>query len=139
MSVPRPQSRARARAVQILYAWELGGGQPVREAADRVAQLLGPDPAVEDQAEALAAAVVARLPELDRLAAEATEHWRLERMAAVDRNILRLGIHELLAGEVPPKVVLDEAVDLAHRFGGPKAPAFVNGVLDRVAHALGRL
>ncbi|HXG44287.1 MAG TPA: transcription antitermination factor NusB [Gemmatimonadales bacterium] len=139
MSALRPESRARARAVQILYSWELAGGLPVREVALRVARVLGPDPAIEDRAAALAEAVVAELPELDRHVAEAAEHWRLERMAAVDRNILRLGIHELLRGEVPPKVAIDEAVHLAHSFGGSKAPAFINGVLDRVAHALGRL
>lgn len=139
MSVLRPETRARARAVQILYSWELSGGVPVREIAGRVARVLGPDPAIQDRAAALAEAVVAELPELDRHVAEAAEHWRIERMAAVDRNILRLGIHELLRGEVPPKVAIDEAVQLAHWFGGPKAPAFINGVLDRVAHALGRL
>ncbi len=57
----------------------------------------------------------------------------------VERIILRLGIHELRTGDVPPKVAIDEAVRLAHWFGGARAPAFVNGVLDRVAHTLGRL
>jgi len=64
---------------------------------------------------------------------------RIERIAAVERNILRLGIHELVLADVPPKVAIDEAVQLAHWFGGAKAPAFVNGVLDRVAKQLGRL
>jgi len=57
----------------------------------------------------------------------------------VERNILRLGILELRRGEVPPKVAIDEAVRLAHWFGGSRAPGFVNGVLDGIAHALGRL
>jgi len=57
----------------------------------------------------------------------------------VERIILRMGIHELRTGDVPPKVAIDEAVRLAHWFGGARAPAFVNGVLDRVAHTLGRL
>jgi N utilization substance protein B len=60
-------------------------------------------------------------------------------MGVVERNILRIGIHELRGGAVPAKVAIDEAVRLAHWFGGPKSPAFVNGVLDRVAHTLGRL
>jgi len=76
---------------------------------------------------------------LDRHAAVAAENWRMSRIAVVERNILRLAIQELTDGEVPPKVVIDEAVRLAHWFGGAKAPAFVNGVLDRVAHSLGRL
>lgn len=104
-----------------------------------LARLTGPEPRVLERAEALAGGVVARLPELDRLAAEAAEHWRLDRIAAVERNILRLAIHELETGQVPPKVAIDEAVRLAHWFAGPRAAAFVNGVLDRVAHTIGRL
>ena len=84
-------------------------------------------------------AVLADRERLDERAADAADNWRLDRIAAVERNILRIGIYELLTGEVPPKVAIDEAVQLAHWFGGAKAPAFVNGVLDRVAHSLGRL
>ncbi len=76
---------------------------------------------------------------LDRYAADAAEHWRLERIAVVERNILRLAIHELAYESTPPRVVIDEALWLAHRFAGPRAPAFINGVLDRVARDLGRL
>ena len=76
---------------------------------------------------------------LDGEAARASENWRLSRMAVVERNILRLGILELRRGEVPPKVAIDEAVRLAHWFGGSRSPGFVNGVLDGIAHALGRL
>ncbi len=108
-------------------------------ALSRLARLTGPDPRVYDQAESLAQAVLEGKAALDRHAAAAAENWRLERIAAVEMNILRLGIHELVLGEVPPKVAIDEAVQLAHWFGGAKAPAFVNGVLDRVAHSLGRL
>jgi len=135
----RPETKARARALQVLYSLEVGGDLTLADAISRMARLTGPDPNVYDQAEALAGAVLAERANLDRLAAEAAENWRLERIAAVERNILRIGVHELLRGEVPPKVAIDEAVQLAHWFGGAKAPAFVNGVLDRVAHSLGRL
>jgi N utilization substance protein B len=101
--------------------------------------LTGPDPTVYDQAQALVKSVMAERKDLDRHAAEAADNWRLDRIAAVERNILRIGIHELRRGLVPPKVAIDEAVQLAHWFGGARAPAFVNGVLDRVAHNLGRL
>ncbi len=79
------------------------------------------------------------MPALDRAITGAADNWRLDRIGAIERNILRLGIHELRAGMTPPKVVIDEAVRLAHWFGGPRTPAFINGVLDRVARADGRL
>ncbi len=135
----RPETKARARALQILYSVDVAAGLPLVDAVTRLARLTGPDPTVYDQAEALAEAVVREQGELDRHAVDAADNWRLERIAAVERNILRIGIHELLKGEVPPKVVIDEAVQLAHWFGGAKAPGFINGVLDRVARGLGRL
>jgi N utilization substance protein B len=135
----RRETKARARALQVLYSMELTGDLSLADAMSRLAQLTGPDPAVYDQARALAEAVLAERAELDRQAADAAENWRLDRIAVVERNILRIGIHELLRGDVPPKVVIDEAVQLAHWFGGLKAPGFVNGVLDRIAHSLGRL
>jgi transcription antitermination protein NusB len=94
---------------------------------------------VLDRAEALAQAVVEQVQDLDAEAARASDNWRMSRIAVVERNILRLGILELQRGDVPPKVAIDEAVRLAHWFGGARAPGFVNGVLDGVAHALGRL
>ncbi|HXE59009.1 MAG TPA: transcription antitermination factor NusB [Gemmatimonadales bacterium] len=135
----RSETKGRARALQILYAWEIQGEPPLAEVATGVARLTGPDPRVFDRAEALATRVAARVAELDRLAAEAAENWRLSRIATVERNILRLAIFELLEADVPPKVAIDEAIWLARRFAGVKAPPFINGVLDRVAHALGRL
>jgi N utilization substance protein B len=83
--------------------------------------------------------VITEVRQLDAEAARASENWRLNRMAVIERNILRLGILELRRGEVPPKVAIDEAVRLAHWFGGARAPGFVNGVLDGIARALGRL
>jgi N utilization substance protein B len=134
----RPETKARARALQILYSMEVGTGT-LDEAVTRLARLTGPDPAVYDGAEALADAVLREREDLDRHASEAADNWRLERIAPVERNILRIGVHELLRGDVPPKVAINEAVQLAHWFGGAKAPSFVNGVLDRVAHTIGRL
>lgn len=135
----RPESKARARALQILYSMELVADLTLADAVTRLAQLTGPDPLVYDQAEALAQAVLRERAELDQHSVDAAEHWRLDRIAPVERNILRIGVHELLLGATPPKVVIDEALQLAHYFGGAKAPAFINGVLDRVAHRLGRL
>lgn len=135
----RFETKSRARALQLLYAWELRGHAPVAQLATGLSRLTGPEPRVLDRAEALASGVVQAVELLDGEAARASENWRLSRMAVVERNILRLGILELRQGEVPPKVAIDEAVRLAHWFGGARAPGFVNGVLDGVAHALGRL
>lgn len=104
-----------------------------------VAGLVRPAPRALEVAEHLTRGVVGDIAELDRRIAAAAEHWRVSRIALVERNILRLGIHELAEGATPPKVVIDEAVRLARWFGGPQAPAFVNGVLDRAAHDMGRL
>ena len=135
----RLETKGRARALQILYAWELTGALPVHDVATGLARLTGPEPLVLDFAEALAGRVVENLPELDRVAAAAADNWRLSRIAVVERNILRLAIQELTEGSVPPKVAIDEAVRLAHWFGGAKAPGFVNGVLDRIARTCGLL
>jgi N utilization substance protein B len=135
----RLETRSRARALQLLYAWELQGRPPLVEVAFGMGRLVGPEPRVLDGAERLASGVVDEVEQLDRLVREAAEHWRLDRIGLVERNILRLGILELRAHEVSPKTAIDEAVTLAHWFGGPRTPAFVNGVLDRIARSLGRL
>ncbi len=83
--------------------------------------------------------IAATTPEVDKLISEASAHWRLERMARVDRNVLRLGTWELLRrADVPRAVILDEAVELAKAFGTEESSAFVNGVLNRVAENVGR-
>jgi N utilization substance protein B len=135
----RIETKSRARALQILYAWELQGAPPIPRVASGLARLTGPEPRILDRAEALAARVVADVATLDAQAANASENWRMSRIAVVERNILRLGIHELQRGEVPPKVAIDEAVHLAHWFGDTRAPGFVNGILDGIARTLGRL
>jgi N utilization substance protein B len=135
----RPESRARARALQLLYAWEADGRPALDALLPGVAGLTRPGPVVLEQAIALASGVIARRAELDQLFARAAENWRIERLATIDRNILRLGAFELLTERVPPRVAIDEALWLAHRFGGLDSPGFINGVLDAVARHLGRL
>jgi N utilization substance protein B len=135
----RLETKSRARALQILYAWELQGAPPIARVATGLGRLTGPEPRILDRAEALAAAIISDLDALDAHAARASENWRMDRIAVIERNILRLGIHELRAGKVPPKVAIDEAVHLAHWFGDARAPGFVNGILDGVARSLGRL
>jgi N utilization substance protein B len=137
--VLRAETRARARALQLLYAWETDGQPDLEVILPRMERLTRSDAEVFRQAAELARGVVAQCAELDASFGAAAEHWRLDRLALVDRNILRLAVYELLHQRVPPKVAIDEALWLAHRFSGRQAPAFINGVLDQVARTLGRL
>lgn len=135
----RTETRTRARALQILYAWEIRGGPSVEQVAVGV---IGWNPrqlACGEAAEALAQAVVAGLAALDREITQAADNWRLDRIGVIERNILRLGLYELQRSATPPRVAISEAVRLAHWFAGEKAPAFVNGVLDCLARRLGKL
>ena len=135
----RPETRARARALQLLYAWETEGEPDLEDLVAGVAGITGSSSAVMIDAHALAAGVLQRRPEIDAAFARASEHWRPERLALVDRNIIRLGVYELMENTAPPKVVIDEALWLAHRFGGLQSASFINGVLDGVARTLGKL
>ena len=135
----RAETRARARALQLLYAWETDGCPDLEDLVPGLAGITGSPPDVMLDALALASGVIGRQAEIDAAFARAAEHWRLDRLALVDRNILRLGVFELLEDATPPKVVIDESLWLAHRFGGRESAGFVNGVLDSVARSLGRL
>ena len=137
----RAETRARALALQLLYAWDQTpdkAGGP-RAAWARVLPLVRVGPAVRESALNLAEATVRTCARLDAELERAADRWRLERLSVVDRNLLRLAACELEAAATPPKVVIDEAVRLAHWFGGSKSPAFVNGILDRIARDRGRL
>lgn len=127
------RSRAREVALQLLFWRDLNptADRPAVEAfvRDRLR-----DPGLEPFCLGLFDGVVSRNEEVDRLLTSAAENWRLARMAAVDRNVLRLGTAELLstAPDAPAAVVINEAIELARRFGSKDSPAFVNGVLDKV-------
>ena len=129
----------RARALQLLYALEITGDEATAGGANGVAKLTGEVRLVIDDAEPMVQRIREHQDAIDKLAQSAADNWRLDRIATVERNILRIAIHELQVGEVPVKVVIDEALWLAHRFAGSRAPGFINGVLDRVARDLGRL
>ena len=90
-------------------------------------------------AERLVAGVVEHRGIIDERISSASRNWRVERMGRVDRNVLRLAVYEMTLGrDVPPKVALNEAIEIAKRYGAQETPAFVNGVLDRVLADLGR-
>lgn len=131
----------RAYALQLLYARD---GDPSTDVAGVAASWaeafdLEIDATAQAFAKDLVAAASANAAKLDELIASASKNWRIDRMSRVDRNILRLGACELVAfRDVPVKVVINEAVELAKRFGTAESSAFVNGVLDRIATAVGR-
>jgi N utilization substance protein B len=131
------RSRCREWALQVLYQAEYLGhhqGEALRfirhfHQKDRVPAYL----------EKLVGGVAEHQEELDRLIRQHSEHWRLERMALVDRNLLRLALWELMYHpEIPAKVVINEAVELAKRYGSEESGAFVNGILDRLRQVVGR-
>ena len=126
----RDRSQARELALQCLYQLDLRGHEA--EVSAR-ALMDAAKPEVRDQAIALVAGVRSRQEELVLLLSPLVEHWSWERVAAVDRAILKIGAYELLhVAEVPPKVALDEAIELAKRYSTRESGAFVNGVLDKV-------
>jgi len=130
------RTKARECALQLLYQWDL-----TREPMDRVAGLYWQVRTTTDEtrrmAERLARGAQAELERIDRVIGETSRNWRFERIAAVDKNIMRIATYELMReAETPPSVIIDEAVEIAKRFGEGDSPAFVNGVLDAVKRAV---
>jgi len=128
----------REAALQMLFQMEASGAS-----AEDTIRLFWKSFEAEAEGKAYADELLAlaaqRMAELDETITKASEHWRLERMTRLDRNLLRLGTVELLARpDVPRAVILDEAVELAKSFGTDESSAFVNGVLNRIADDLGR-
>lgn len=131
--------KAREAALQILYQVDLSGEEPARATELYFDNLGEEDAETREFASELVEGCARALPEIDAKIKDTSRHWRIERMARVDRNVLRLATFELLhLPEVPRKVTLNEAVELAKRFGDENSPAFVNGVLDRIAADLGK-
>jgi len=128
----RRRTRAREVALQALYQWEVRGEAFEADLEAFLAEW-APDREAADFARDLVLGCRMWREELDRVIADAARHWSLERMARVDRNILRLAAYELLHREdIPPKVSINEAVELAKRFSTADSGAFVNGILDRI-------
>lgn len=128
------RSRARSWALNLLYGWELseGEGGPT-DFADRALERRRMSRRYRPYALELLRVVEAHLPEIDRLIAEHAANWRVERIGVVDRNVLRIGVAELMwLDDVPPGVAIHEAMRLAARYGGAESTRFVNGVLDAI-------
>ena len=142
-----PRRRAREIALQVLYSLDVNPALDVPAAlAQYFDRFHGADgdgddtkPQEDDRvfAEELVREVSARRPRLDEWLREISHNWRLERMAQVDRNILRMALYELEhRDDIPGRVTINEAVELAKRYGAAEAPAFVNGMLDSALRSL---
>jgi N utilization substance protein B len=125
------RSRAREVALQVLYEDDMNPGHSV-VASDRFLRgRLNHDPELVAFAGSLVAGVRKNRAQLDQLLAERATNWSLKRMAVTDRNVLRLGAFEIMMTDTPDRVAINEAVDLAKRFGTAQSAQFVNGILDR--------
>ncbi len=139
MARRKTETRARSRALQALYVWDMRGQKDLERVAERVFEELAVAPDERRIAAVLIHVIAGRRAELERGLAEVTENWRMERIGAIERSVLRLAAAELSIGETPPRVVLQESIRLAERYGSPQSAKFVNGVLDALARKMGRL
>ena len=134
----RNRTKAREYALQMLYQVDVSRGEWRQIVEEFSAQATMPED-VKAFAKRLVEGTLTRLEEIDRLITSHADNWQMNRMAVVDRNILRMGTYELLyAEDVPPKVSLNESVELAKRFGDEESGKFVNGILDTIHKTHGR-
>jgi N utilization substance protein B len=125
--------------LQALYAWDLRAGEKLDRVATQIWDDLSVPPDERKLASLLVRVVIEHGKELDAELADVTTNWRLERLGVIDRCVLRLAAAELRRGDTPPRVVIQEAVRLAERYGTVKSAKFVNGVLDALARRMGRM
>jgi N utilization substance protein B len=127
------RSRGREVALQVLYQVEQNANVPLPEVRRFIQRRLLGDRKLCEFTEGLIAGVKDHRARIDALISEAAENWRLDRMAAIDRNILRLGAYEIMfCPEVPARVAINEALELAKRYSTAQSSRFVNGILDRL-------
>ncbi|MFA5142720.1 MAG: transcription antitermination factor NusB [Candidatus Omnitrophota bacterium] len=129
----RKRTKAREIALKILYAVDITGDEP-KECIDRYWKgEEDKDAEVRAFANSLVLGTANKLKEIDKIISGVATNWHLERMAVIDRNILRFAAYELLfIAEIPPKVTINEAIDIAKRYGDSESGKFVNGILDKI-------
>ena len=124
--------RSRESALQVLYQWDMTQ-QDARKGLVHFKEHFSLKEESDPFLDLIVQGVLTHCQEIDRLIEQYSEHWRLGRMAPIDRTILRIAIFELLyCEEIPPKVTLNEAVDLGKQFGSDESGSFINGILDRI-------
>lgn len=126
------RSRVREVVLQILYQDDLNPDASELETTRFIRTRLKEDPDLVEFAFSLLQGVRRNRAELDAMLSAIADNWKLERMAVIDRNILRIGAFEILYTQTPDRVAINEAVELAKRFGAKQSPQFVNGILDRL-------
>ena len=127
------RTRAREVALQVLYQDDLNpGGNPAT--ADTFLKQRLKDEELVEFARSLVSGVRRNRAELDEMLEQTADNWSIERMAATDRNVLRLGAYEILYTDTPDRAAINEAVELAKRFGSAQSAQFVNGILDKFLH-----
>ena len=130
------RSRAREVAFQVLYQEDLSPrGEADADNDDILLERWLDSPELVEFARTLVAGVRRHREQMDVLIEQTAENWSLARMAPTDRNVLRLGAYEILYSDVPDRVAINEAIELAKRFGSAQSARFVNGILDRLMHA----
>lgn len=128
--------QARELAIKVLFHLEYNPGEPT-ESFDLICNHFGSSAAIKPFSRQLVLGVCGNQSQLDQLISQSSKNWRLERMSCVDRNILRLAVFEVLfLKEIPPKVSIDEAVELGKRYGTKESGAFINGILDHIYNEL---
>jgi N utilization substance protein B len=136
VTVTGRRTKARERALQALYQIDVAAAG-IDEALANFWRSFEPvEDAVRVLAEELVRGVAERRRAVDDSIEKASANWRMDRMPKVDRNVLRLAVYELLASDVPVKVVINEAIELGKKYGSESSGAFVNGVLDKIAGEL---
>ncbi|MCC6149439.1 MAG: transcription antitermination factor NusB [Planctomycetes bacterium] len=132
-SEPKVQSLARELTLQLLYLLDSTNGENVARQMEQVLEMQCENREARELAREYYRGVTDALADIDARITETAVNWQLSRMPYIDRAILRIGAYELLfAHETPPKVAINEAVDLAKRYSTEKSGAFVNGVLDKI-------
>jgi transcription antitermination factor NusB len=128
--------RARELAMQVLFHLEFAPDS-AEDGFNLVCEHFSPSQSIKDFSKMLILGVWSRKAYLDGLISRSSKNWRLERMSRVDRNILRLGVYEMLyLDDIPPKVSIDEAVEMGKRFGTEDSGPFINGILDNIYNTL---
>jgi len=129
---------SRELALKFLYQFELNGGD-LDEQIKLFLERNSSQEDVENFMKELVVSLIDKMEEIDEIIQKFSDHWILDRMTVIDRNILRMGACELLFNfSTPPKVVINEAIDIAKKYGNEDSPEFINGILDKVYNEIGQ-